>query len=251
MSTIKNLLVYGSILISNLIAAQSTQTRKLSSFVHLRIGGSFDVIMDRGSEESAKIVAEGTSPDNIITDVKGNALELYLKEGNYRNVKIKVYLTYKNLEEIDKSGSGNLTCQSDLAASGFMLNASGSGNTTLEKKIEARQITIKKSGSGNLKFDALETEEAELTFSGSGNIEINGGHAKKQTVHLSGSGSISAFGLKSNDCAASISGSGNIEVSVTESLEGVIAGSGSIHYQGDAQVKNVGISGSGRIVKKT
>ena len=66
---------------------------------------------------------------------------------------------------------------------------------------------------------------------------------------LDGSGNVSAYGVKSNECTASISGSGNIEVSVSQSLEGIIAGSGSINYQGDAQVKQMGISGSGRIRK--
>ncbi|MES1225485.1 MAG: DUF2807 domain-containing protein, partial [Bacteroidota bacterium] len=59
----------------------------------------------------------------------------------------------------------------------------------------------------------------------------------------------SAYGVKSNECIASISGSGNIEVSVSKLLEGKIAGSGSISYQGDAQVKQAGIIGSGRIRK--
>ena len=248
--TIKNFLVYGSMLISNLILAQGSQTRKLSPFTQLRTGGSFDVIMERGGEESAKIVAEGTSPDNIVTEVKGNTLELYLKEGDYRNTKIKVYLTYKNLEEIDKSGSGNLTCHSDLSASRFAIHSSGSGNLTIDKKIEAQRISLKKSGSGNLNVGALETDELDLSFSGSGNTEITGGHAKKQTVDLSGSGSISAFGLKTNECRASISGSGNIEVSVKESLDGIISGSGNISYKGDAQIRSIGMSGSGRMIKK-
>jgi len=56
--------------------------------------------------------------------------------------------------------------------------------------------------------------------------------------------------LKSNECIASISGSGSIDISVSQSLEGRIAGSGNINYEGDAQVTKAGIIGSGRIHKK-
>jgi hypothetical protein len=59
-----------------------------------------------------------------------------------------VEVTYKNLDAIDKSGSGNLSCESDLSsASDFDLNSSGSGNITIKRKIKAaRQVSISRSG---------------------------------------------------------------------------------------------------------
>jgi hypothetical protein len=249
MNTVKIFLVAASLLGSGIVSAQGTETRKLLPFNKLDIGGPFEVFIEKGNEESVKIVAEGVALEKIVTEVTGNTLEIYLKRGDYRNIKTKLYVVYKNVEAIEKSGSGNLACNSDLAANNFNLDLSGSGNVN-GKKIKGQHITIRKSGSGNIKIDALETDDADLSLSGSGDVEIGDGYAKTQSVHISGSGNMRAHGLKSNECIASISGSGNIEVSVSQSLAGSISGSGNIVYDGDAQVKKSGISGSGRISKR-
>ena len=250
MTTIKNVLIGTSLLLSTTVFTQETETRKLSSFTKLDVGGSFDVILESGTEESAKIVAEGVSLDKIVTEVKGNTLEAYMKNGNYRNIRVKVYITYKRLEAIDKSGSGKLTCNSNLTGSAFKLTSGGSGNTVITKKIEASQVTLSNTGSGSVKLDALETDDADLHSSGSGNVEIGEGHAKKQAIQISGSGNVNAYGLKTIECMASVSGSGSIEISVSQSLQGTIVGSGNINYKGDAQITKSATAGSGRIHKR-
>ena len=250
MKTVKNLLVCASLLVTGIVSAQETGTRKLSSFSKLDVGGPFEVTIEKGSEESVKITAEGVPLNKIITEVKGSTLEIYLERGDYRNnIKAKIYLTYKSLDAIDKSGSGNLVCNSDLAANDFDLGLSGSGNVST-KTIKAQHVKIRKSGSGNIKVTGLETDNADLSLSGSGDLEISNGYAKNQSVHISGSGNVRAHGVKSNECAASISGSGSIDVSVSQMLEGIISGSGNITYDGDAQVKKMSISGSGRINRR-
>jgi hypothetical protein len=250
MTKLNNLFLGGSLLLATTICSQETQTRKLSPFNSLEVGGSMDVILESGSEESAKVVAEGVSPDKIVTEVKSNTLEVYMENGNYRNIKVKVYVTYKRLEAIDKTGSGKLTCNSDLTAPSFKLSSGGSGNMIINKKIQAARVTLATSGSGSVKLETLEADDADLHTSGSGNFEIGGGHAKNQAIHLSGSGNVNAYGLKTNECNASVSGSGSIDISVSQSLEGRIAGSGNINYQGDAQITKSTIVGSGRIHRK-
>jgi hypothetical protein len=249
MKKMKNLLVCASLLVTGVMYAQQTETRKLSAFDKATIAGPFDVFMEKGNEESVKLVLENVSPDKVITEVKGNTLEISLERGNYKNIKGKIYVTYKNMEAIDKSGSGNLVCNSDLSASTFSFDFSGSGNVNC-KKVKAEKTRIQKSGSGNIKLEAMETTDADLSISGSGDLEIRDGYAKTQSVHISGSGNVRAHGLKSNDCSASVSGSGNIDVSVSQTLEGIISGSGNITYDGNAQVKSIGISGSGRISRR-
>jgi hypothetical protein len=250
MNSIRNLLVCGSLLATTIAFSQGTETRKLSSFSKLQVSGSLETFMEIGNEESVKVVAEGVSPGRVITEVNGNTLEVHMERGEYRNIKVKVYITYKSLDAIDKSGSGNFTCSSDLSSTDFTLNTNGSGNIFITKKIKAQQFKIRKGGSGNIKLGSLETDDADLEFSGSGDFQVSDGYAKKQSIHLSGSGSFIGSGLKSDECIASISGSGNIDISVSQSLEGTIAGSGNITYAGDAQVTKAGIIGSGRIHKK-
>ncbi len=149
MNTVKNLLVCGSLLISSMAFSQGTETRKLSSFSKLEVSGSFDVNMETGNEESVKIIAEGVGLEKIITEVKGNTLDIYLERGEYRNIKVKIYLTCKSIDAIDKSGSGNLTCNSDLSADNFDLDFSGSGNVTGKKNKSASKL---KSGKAEAEY---------------------------------------------------------------------------------------------------
>ena len=247
----KKLFVCGLMLASAIVFGQPTVTRNLSSFNKLDIGGSFEAVIEQGNSESVRIVAEGVSLDKVITEVNGSTLEIKMERGDYRNIKVKVFVTYKKLDEINKSGSGNLTCNSDLNATNFELRVSGSGNTVIPKKITGQQVKLLKSGSGNVKLGGLETDDADLSLSGSGNFDITDGRAKKQSLSISGSGTISAYGVKSEECSAAITGSGDIHVNVSKLLEGIISGSGNIVYQGEAQVKQASIMGSGRISRKS
>jgi hypothetical protein len=252
MKTIKNLLLLALLLIAGTASAQQTETRKVPAFSKLEIGGSFDAVLRQGNETSVRITAENIDVKKILTETDGNTLRISLEKGSYRNIRIKVEVTYTSLEAIDKSGSGDLTCESDLSsARDFNLSSDGSGNTTIKGLIKAvNQVSIDRNGSGNMKLAGLQAENIRMNFSGSGNFDVNEGNAKTQTIHLNGSGNVSAYGLKTETCSATVSGSGDIEVSVSSSLDAQINGSGNIDYRGDAQVKKIEVHGSGKINKK-
>lgn len=213
---------------SILAHAQNKETRQLAPFKELHAGGSWDVIMEQGDNEGVRLEGKNIDLNKVITEVKNNSLHIYLEKGNYRNFDLTVYITYKNLEEIHKSGSGNLKNKSDLSASDFKLHLSGSGNT------ELKSINV-----GGLR----------VHLSGSGNLSLASGSAKKLDIHQSGSGNIESIGLQTEDCSIRKSGSGNVEISVSQSLEVVSSGSGNIKYKGNPSINKVKFSGSGELVK--
>jgi len=252
MKTVKNVLLVTMLLMANIVFAQSTETRKVGSFHKVEIGGSFNAVLRQGDETSVKIIAENVDTKKILTETNDGTLKISLENGNYRNTRIKVEVTYKNLDAIDRSGSGNLSCESDLSSTGdFNLSSSGSGNIDINGKIiAAGDAKITRSGSGNMSLKGLQAKGVHMNFSGSGNFEVNEGNAKTQVIRLAGSGNVSAYGLKTETCSVSVSGSGDIEIYVSNSLEAEITGSGNIDYRGGGQVKNMEIHGSGRIDKK-
>ena len=88
------------------MASSAQTTRNLSSFDKVAISGGFDAVMlQEGSSESVSLEVSGTDVDNIVTEVKGNTLEIGMKKGNYKNVKARITVTYRNLREIANSGS--------------------------------------------------------------------------------------------------------------------------------------------------
>src|SRR4051812_5588599 len=113
MKTFKNVLLIGLLFIAGVSSAQETETRKVQDFSKLEIGGSFDAVLRQGNETSVKITAENIDTKEVLTNSDGNTLRISLENGNYHNIRIKVEVTYKSLEALDKSGSGNLSCESD------------------------------------------------------------------------------------------------------------------------------------------
>jgi hypothetical protein len=220
-------LAFYSIVLCSLSVAQSSQTRNLSSFNEVHVSGGFDVVLTKGNTESVSIESRNVDMENILTEVEGNKLKLYLKKGNYRNVDIKFVVTYKDIEAIHSSGSSEIVCNTDLRADNFSLHSSGSGN---------------------IKLASVNTDNFEVHNSGSSNIDV-AGVAKKQSLHISGSSKINAFDLKSEDSKVSISGSGDVNINVSQNLEASVSGSGDIKYKGEPNIRNVRVSGSGNISK--
>lgn len=92
----------------------------------------------------------------------------------------------------------------------------------------------------------IQTDRIVCRITGTGTITLSG-TAIDQTILITGSGSIHNFDLVCSTCSATISGAGNIEVSVTEQLDAVIAGTGSIVYAGNPPVVHQTISGIGSV----
>src|ERR1044072_649718 len=143
MKIVTAFLLLGSLLVAGTVLAQQTETRNVTDFTKLDIGGSFDAVLRQGNETSVKIVTENIDTKKILTETNGNTLRVSLEKGFYKNIKIKLEITYKNLEALDKSGSGNLSCESDLGGTGdFNLSLSGSGNMTIEGTVKGTNISI-------------------------------------------------------------------------------------------------------------
>lgn len=223
------LVVTFCLLVSTFSFAQKTETRKVGSFKSVRVGGSFDVIIQQGSTESVQITSSDIETSEIITEMRGDELVIRIedKKSNWKNnYDVDIVLTYTTLNGITSSGSSKIITQSTIKSTNFHLNLSGSG-----------------------KFKgSIETEELEASLSGSGDIELSG-KAKRQDISISGSGDIEALDLKTNYTKVTISGSGNAKVAVSDEIEARISGSGDIRYEGNPSKQIVKTTGSGSIRK--
>ncbi|MES1221743.1 MAG: DUF2807 domain-containing protein, partial [Bacteroidota bacterium] len=90
------------------IFSQETEIRKLESFSKLYVSGTIDAIVQQGNEESVKIVAKGIVTRRVITETSDNDLHIYIEDGDYKDINVKVFVTYKELKSIDRGGSSNL-----------------------------------------------------------------------------------------------------------------------------------------------
>ena len=248
MKAITSLFVAGAIFTTCSLQAQSNDNRAVAAFTKIETSVPLDIIIEKGSKENVNVSITGVEPQKILTEVTGNTLKVHMEKGNYTNVKGKISITYVSLSGIASSGSGDLTCKSDLDASDFTLSSSGSGDVKVEGKVKASNFSFQHKGSGDVNLANLETANLTLSMMGSGDFKAASGTAQKQTIDLMGSGDVEIANLTGESCTVAIKGSGNVETNVSNTLQGSISGSGNIQYKGDPK-KQVEVKGSGSVSK--
>ncbi|MXV52962.1 DUF2807 domain-containing protein [Pedobacter sp. HMF7647] len=208
-----------------------TETRQVSNFKGVSSGGSFDVFITMGGQESLKLEGDKEDLAKIETVVEDGILKVRFQKkmnSSWFNTheKVRVYITAKQLDEVSLSGSGNIKVDGTIKSTDFKTKLSGSGNISL----------------------AANASTFNAAISGSGGITVSG-ETKGSSISISGSGDFNGKGLHSQTTDIKISGSGNAKVNVDETLNAAVSGSGNIYYSGKAQVANVKKSGSGSISK--
>lgn len=207
--------------------AQKTETRSVSGFSKVSVGGGYDVYLKQGDTEEVRLEGSTEAMAKIETTVDGDVLKIKQKKSkgwNWDNSgKLKIYVTFKSLTAITSSGSSDIMVESKIVAEDFSLVTSGSSDVEM----------------------SLEVNTFKMVLSGSSDVKLSG-VANAQTIVVSGSGDIDALDLESNEASVRISGSGNVALHVKDVLDGSVSGSGDIHYRGTPRQK-VKISGSGSI----
>ena len=198
------------------------ESRDVSGFTSISyaLPGSLEIV--QGSSESLVLKGNQDDLDKIITKVEGGTLKIYTKPHVSNLSHITVYVTVRNLEELDVAGSGDVNVKDVLKSDDF-------------------ELTL--SGSGDVMFNKLEASSLEISLAGSGDISI-AGKVKEVEISIAGSGDIKADELESENAEVSIAGSGSARVWATESLETSIVGSGDVYYKGNPLVE-ADVVGSG------
>ncbi|MGB3773650.1 MAG: head GIN domain-containing protein [Leeuwenhoekiella sp.] len=203
--------------------------RDVKTYDAVHVAGFYDVQLIAGEEGSLKIEGESNLLEYIITEVKGNILEIKTEKGinlqpSY-NKMITITVPFKDLYEVNLSGSGDVVSRDRISATTFKTALAGSGDIVLE--VEAKSVEARVSGSGDLTLKGR-TEEVDFKLSGSGDIH--------------------AGDLMATDAEASIAGSGDIELNCDGGLlKARVAGSGDIKYNGKPAREDSKVAGSGSI----
>jgi len=191
---------------ARMAAQTSNTTRSLPDFEKISISGGYDaVILKEGDAESVTLEVSGIDPTKIITEVKGNTLEIGMKNGNYKRFNARITVTYRRLEELNNSGSTDLVATSTIKGDRFELNSSGSGD--FKASFDVQKLTIHISGSSNMQVS---------------------GRADRQHYAISGSGDIDADDLAGKEADVAVSGSGDVRLSVDGPVRTAVSGSGHV-----------------------
>jgi hypothetical protein len=182
-----------------------TETRTVSGFTAVELGGNGDVTVQQNGTESLTISAEENLLPLLTSEVVDGTLKLGIKDNAQLNSTqpITYQVTVKNLSGLTLGGSGNQTATGVKTAS-LVVRVAGSGSVTTSGTADAQEIQM--AGSGTYRGSGLASKTASINSAGSGTVEL--AVSDKLDVKIVGSGSVTYSG--SPQVTQSIRGSGTL-----------------------------------------
>ena len=206
-----------------------TETRDVSGFDRVALGGFGLVTITQGDRESLTIEADEDVMPRI--EVEGRDRTLYLgleRKGWLQGLKRKKLAIRFDVSMVDVAG----------------LTLSGVGRIDAPK-VRSNSISVTVSGAGALEISELKANSIDVILSGAGSCEI-AGEVESQSVVLSGAGSYMASELSSDTASAVVSGAGDVTMLVNRTLDARVSGTGSIRYRGGPTVRQR-VTGAGSV----
>jgi hypothetical protein len=213
----------------------NAEVRSVSGSFHgIRVSSAIDVIISQGNEEAVVVSAsEEKYRRKIKTEVKDGILKIwYDNEGlkiNWGNfdMKLRAYVSVKNLDMIDVSGACDVKVEGVLK--GNQLKVGLSGASSFKGEVEYSEMNVEQSGASDSKVK---------------------GKVGSLTVEVSGASDFKGFDLVSQNCSAEASGASDIQVTVEKDLKVSSSGASDIEYKGSASISNYKTSGGSSIKKR-
>jgi len=148
-----------------------SENREVASFTKIDNSTSINMIISKGPIQEVEVSADDNIINSVKTAVENGLFKLDLSKGNYIDVTITVSITVPNIEDLENTGSGNMTISGfdDLLL--LRVDNEGSGNITLSGS--GTSLDLKNSGSGSYKGFGFVSENCSVANSGSGDCEIN------------------------------------------------------------------------------
>ncbi|WP_242926299.1 head GIN domain-containing protein [Pontibacter vulgaris] len=190
-----------------------SETRNVSGFKGIDVGGGFTVELVQGKDENVRIEADENLLSNIKTDVKNGVLRIYNDKSLSTSKGLKAYITVKQLNSIEISGGVKLIGKSTFKADAFKLDLSGGSKVNL----------------------AIDTKNLTADMSGASKVELTG-KADELSMNMSGASNVSAQELEAKRVKIEASGASRVKVYARESLDITASGASAVYYKGSPRI---------------
>ncbi len=205
------LLVIPLYLLVATVSLQAQDERKLSPFDAVSVTGNIEVILKKGTEETAKISTWGINEDDVNVFVKRNVLKLQLLKSLFDDdEKVTIYVTYTTLRGL-KANAGSLV-YSDEPLNGDKIDIKVTSGARVDMDIQ---------------FNALEANVTE------GGILELAGTVESQNVTVGTGGQYQGLDLDCSRTYVRANTGGQATVVANESLDASANTGGSVEYSGD------------------
>ena len=192
-----SLLLAGTMMLQNASAQKNetlegngkieTRNIAIKPFTELEAGGVYELKLSQGSQESVRIEADENLQDLFLVSNEGNKLVIKMKKLNNINLKsknkLKVYVTFKTLKDLELSTVGNVNSDKSLSFDDLHMENRSVGNVNLA--FTANKIDVKNTSVGNVTFSGT-AQTAVFKNSGVGNLDA--GDFVVQTINIENTG---------------------------------------------------------------
>ena len=195
-------------------------------FVEVRGSAGLDVFLTQGNENKIVVEADENLHQYIETDIENGKLHITTSENIGSSKAKKIYVTFKQLNNIEASSGADVVGNSVIKNQNLSLKSSSGAN--LEVEIFAQNLTAKTSSGSDIKVSGKATS---LNADASSGSELD---AKRLLVL---------------NCLAEASSGAEVTVNVRETLETKVSSGGEIKYLGNPISVNSNKSHSGSVKK--
>ena len=221
-----------------------TKTRELAVFTKIENRTFADIDITAKAAQKLELTTDENIQAEFQTVVTNGKLIITTSSASITTRTARFTISMQTLDDLNNTGSGDMTATSLDGTTQAFVGNTGSGDISVTA-VQTPTLAVSGVGSGNIALRGVAIQTLTANISGSGNLSLKGtGNTGSLTV--SGSGDIDARDLTQQRATARATGSGGIRLSVVQSLEATVSGSGSIIYYGSPTV-NSNVTGSGRV----
>jgi len=203
------------------------ETFNTGSFTGIQVDVDANVNISQSGETSLTIKGQQNILDVLEVRVVNNVLVIQYRTSVWRHERMQINLSVAIIDQISSFGSARIYSESAFNTNDLGINIFGSGNVD---------------------FADINASSVRARINGSGTVSMKGS-VGRHDVGISGSGDYNAGDVVAESAVISIFGSGNCRISVINSLEVAIHGSGNVYYRGNPPHKQASVFGSGKIIQ--
>lgn len=203
-------------------------------FHAVQVSSAIECYISQGEEESLalSVIPETLREYVLVTTDKG-VLKIRMDENkkwraSFRNQQVKVYVSFKRLDQVWLTGASQLKFMGGVKADRLAIECSGASD--IKGTVQAKQLSLELSGASRASIK---------------------GTANDLEIKASGASDFNGFDISAQNCVIDASGASNIRVNVQEAMDILATGASSVDYKGEPRLRSVKTSGASSLHRKS
>jgi hypothetical protein len=209
----------------------NAEKRNVSGYHAIEVSGGIDLYLSQGDESVAVSASEPRFRDRIKTEIRNGVLKIWYESNSnihfeWGNRKLKAYVSFKNLDNLDASGGSDVLVDGVIKLSTLKMDLSGGSD--FEGKVELNDLNVGASGGSDVKIS---------------------GSVKQLDLDASGGSDFKGYDLAADVCNLQASGGSDVYITINKELTAEASGGSDVYYKGNGSVREMKSSGSSSIKK--